>query len=121
MADRADFFTLAVTARPEHVAWIRTFAAAVASAHDIEPDDVADVRLAVSELSSAIARSAPGTDLELAVREDDDRLSFSLRPCTLGDHPDDDPDPWDIVCELFDDARLVEGHASFSVILPVGP
>lgn len=100
-----------------HVPWIRTFAAAVAAAHGVPPDDVADVRLAMSEMASAISRTSPRVDVEVTITLSGDRLVYSLQPCVLDDDPD--IDPWDVVCALFADARLVDGRATFSVLVPV--
>lgn len=112
-------FTLTVSALPQHVPWVRTFAAAVASAHGVSPDEVADLRLAVSELAAAIATASPGVDLDLAISRSDDRLVCSLRPCVVEAGPDVDLDPWDVVGALFEDARLVDGCAVFSILVPV--
>ncbi len=108
-------FSLDTTATPEHIAWVRAFAGAVAAAHDADPDTVSDVKLAVSELAASIAAARPGIVLQLRVEVADGRLSFSIRPWQSVAPAEDDLEPWEIVTALFDDAVIVEDAAAFAM------
>ncbi len=109
-----DDFVLELSAFKEWVPAVRVFAAAVAAAHSASPDEVSDVKLAVSEIASAIVTATPGVSLELRVQVEGGRLTFSVGPWS-GAGPSDELNPWDIVTALFESAHIDGGRAMFSV------
>lgn len=113
-------FSLDVPARAEHVAWVRSFASAVAQASGAPPDDVADVKLAVSELASSIVASRPGTTIAMRITRRDQRLTVSMAPWEHVEPADVDIDPWELVTMIFDGARIDGDRAVFELALSKG-
>lgn len=111
-------FTLDAPAEAEHIASIRSFAAGVAAAHGAAPDDVADVRLAISELAGAIVARSPDGDVGLRITHGSGVLTFTIRPWEDRDAADDGVDPWELVTSLFEDARPERDQITFSLVLP---
>lgn len=109
-----DNFLLELSAFDEWVPAVRVFAAAVTAAHSENPHDVSDVRLAVSEIASAIATATPGVSLDLRVQVGRGRLTFSIGPWS-GTDPGEELDPWDVVVALFESARIDADRVVFSV------
>lgn len=109
-------FTLDAPASAGHIPSIRSFAADVAAAHGAPPDDVADVRLAVSELASAIV-AQDAEEIGLRIAPHADRLSVTIGPWAQGPPSGDDVDPWDLVTSLFEDARVEGDCVAFSFTL----
>lgn len=111
-------FAIDVTARPEHIPWVRAFVAAVAAACGLEPDTVDDVKLAVSELVSHVVETRPGGELRVRLRVVSSRLELAVRPWTTADESSPDLEQWVIVTSLFDSARVDGDCAVFSA--PIG-
>ena len=85
----------------------RTFVHALAIALAVPPEIAADLRLAVSELATAIVQSRPTQPLTITAQELGEYVLFHISPWVeteLGDGTD----PWSIVTSLFDDVIVQE-------------
>jgi Histidine kinase-like ATPase domain len=110
-------FALTVPAEAGYVATIRLFAAAVARAAGADEEVVEDVKLAVSELSTAIVVGEDHDAVEVTAILDGTTLEFVVGPLLPGDLVDGAIDPVDIVLALFPETtRDLEGS---TVHLPV--
>lgn len=111
-------FAIDVTARPEHIPWVRAFVAAVAAAWGLDPDTADDVKLAVSELVSHLAEDRPGAELEVRLAVVSDRLELAVRPWGTDGESSPDLEQWVVVTSLFDSAHVDGDCAVFSA--PIG-
>jgi hypothetical protein len=98
-------FELSVPATAGHVATVRMFAAAVARAGDADEETVEDLRLAISEVVTAIVTGASRPNVEVTAVLHDSLLEFVVGPLLPGDLVDGAIDPVDIVLGLFPDTR----------------
>lgn len=112
-------FELIVPAAPGHVATARLFAATVARTLGAEEETVEDLKLAVSEVATAVVVNRRSDEVRVVVIGDNGRLTFAVGPVEMGDLTDSAIDPADIVLALFADARRDEDTSSILVSIDV--
>jgi serine/threonine-protein kinase RsbW len=87
--------SLGIPAKPEYLVLVRLALSAVCRLTPLGPDEVADLKLAVTEAAtSRVQPDAPGDDespeLRVGMRLDDDKLEVTLRGGTPSDLPEDE-------------------------------
>lgn len=110
-------FELVVPASPGHVATARLFAATVARALGADEDTVEDLKLAVSEIVTAVVVNRHSEEVRVVAVDGTGRLTVAVGPIEPNDLTDDQLiDPADIVLALFPDATRDE--ATSSILIP---
>jgi hypothetical protein len=87
--------SLGIPAKPEYLVLVRLALAAVCRLTPLAPDEVADLKLAVTEAATSRVRSdQPGDDespeLRVGMRLDEDRLEVTLRGGAAAELEEDD-------------------------------
>lgn len=105
------------------VEWVRAYATALSTALGADPDVAADVRLAISELVSAIDATGDEGTITLECRPEESALVFQLAPWTDGDHADEAGDgleALDIAGALFEEVVVESSRVLLRVPLGEG-
>lgn len=112
-------FELTVPAEPAHLATVRLFVASVARSVGADDEVVDDLRLAVSELATAIA-TRPGSDVvHVSATAEADTLIVEVGPVMPDDRVDGAIDPVDIVLGLFPGTVRHPGDATVRLPVPL--
>ena len=87
--------SLGIPAKPEYLVLVRLALSAVCRLTPLGPDEVADLKLAVTEAATGrVQPDRPGDDespeLRVGMKLDDDKLEVTLRGGTPSDVPDDE-------------------------------
>lgn len=113
---RRRVFRLTVPASPEFVATARLFVYGVAAAAIGDEDVTDDLKLAVSELVTAIVTHHSGDDVTVTATLEDHRLVVEVTPWP-GDMEREDFGPLDIVDALFPGTASADGAVRVPVDL----
>jgi hypothetical protein len=114
-------FELIVPASPGHGATVRLFAATVGRALGADEDAVEDLKLAVSEIATAVVVNRRSDEVRVVAVGESGRLTVAVGPVEPGDLTDDGSvDPADIVLALFPDATRDEATSSILVPFDLG-
>ena len=70
--------SLAIPPKPDYIVLARLALSAICRLTPLQPDDVADLKLAVSELATERLSGAPGGSVRLDIELKDDRLVVDL-------------------------------------------
>jgi hypothetical protein len=99
-------FHFEAPAVPDAIAWARTFAASIAVSAGADPETVADLRLAISELMSGTVVRFPGQRVDIGGWLEDGDLSLHITPWTDVEPVYRALTPMDIVSSLFETELL---------------
>jgi hypothetical protein len=70
--------SLAIPPKPDYIVLVRLALSAICRLTPLQPDDVADLKLAVSEVATERLSGAPGESVRLSFELEDDRLVVEL-------------------------------------------
>jgi len=107
-ATRTTTIGVRVPARYEQLVMLRALAETVALIADFGIDEVADIRLALDEVATALMQDAvPGTDLDCALSYGEASMDISVSARTLTeDGPDRSGFGWHILTTLTDSVSI---------------
>lgn len=112
--------SLAIPPKPDYIVLARLALSAICRLTPLQPDDVADLKLAVSEAATERLAGASDGPVRLVFELQDDRLVVDLR---AGSAPSGSEDPLSraIVEATVDDVTYDESSVRLVKRLPAGP
>ncbi len=115
--ERTPHFELRVPAEAGHLATVRLFCATIARTLGADEEVVEDLKLAISEVVTAIVVNAKTDHVHVEADAHNESLHLVLGPVTADDLVDGSIDPIDVVLAVFPEAeRRAE---SSTVMIPV--
>lgn len=113
-----EVFRLEVPSDPAYLATLRLFVAAALRTFGTDEEQIADLKLAVSEAASAILLNADQRSIILEIVRSGSGDVVSVAPLAPGDLSGDLISPADVVMALFDSARI--DAATSRLVIPFG-
>ncbi len=112
--------SLGIPAKPEYLVLVRLALSAVCRLTPLGPDEVADLKLAVTEAATnRVQPDRPGDDespeLRVGMRLDEDRLEVTLRGGTPSDVPDEERELSRAIVEATVDQFEEDGESTLLV------
>jgi anti-sigma regulatory factor (Ser/Thr protein kinase) len=112
---------LTIPARPEHLVLARLALSAVCRLTPLSPEDVADLKLAVTEAANDFVEDDSADDerrLNVSFTLDDQRLVIKLNGPQAADHPGEQELGRAIIEATVDETTFEEGHTELVKYLP---